>query len=70
MTAADFEQLTTAEVECLLRSRLSTFMEAGAEPCAALLLAAQVEVPEEEAVELLEHGFSVGLTLRLLYTAI
>jgi hypothetical protein len=53
----------------LLRRRLNLFLDAGAAPCAALVLAAQVEVPEEAAVELLEQGFSVDLTLRLLYTA-
>ena len=68
MTAAQFEQLTASEVECLLRRRLNLFLDAGAAPCAALVLAAQVEVPEEAAVELLEQGFSVDLTLRLLYT--
>lgn len=69
MTAAQFEQLTASEVECLLRRRLNLFLDAGAAPCAALVLAAQVEVPEEAAVELLEQGFSVDLTLRLLYSA-
>jgi hypothetical protein len=68
VTAAQFEQLTATEVECLLRRRLNLFLDAGAAPCAALVLAAQVEVPEEAAVELLEQGFSVDLTLRLLYT--
>ena len=68
MTAAQFEQLTASEVECLLRRRLNLFLDAGAAPCAALVLAAQVEVPEEAAVDLLEQGFSVDLTLRLLYT--
>ena len=68
VTAAQFEQLTASEVECLLRHRLNLFLDAGAAPCAALVLAAQVEVPEEAAVELLEQGFSVDLTLRLLYT--
>ena len=69
MTAAEFELLTTDEAECLLRRRLHVFLDAGAPPCAALVLAAQVEVPEEVAVELLEQGFSVDLTLRLLYAA-
>lgn len=69
MTAAQFEQLTASEVESLLRRRLNLFLDAGAAPCAALVLAAQVEVPEEAAVELLRQGFSVDLTLRLLYSA-
>jgi hypothetical protein len=46
---------------------LNRFVNAGATPCAALVLAAQVEIPEEEAVRFLEFGFSVDLTLRLLY---
>jgi hypothetical protein len=69
VTAAEFELLTTDEVECLLRRRLNLFVNAGAPACAALLLAAQVEVSAEEAVVLLEQGFSVDLTLRLLYDA-
>ena len=69
MTAAEFELLTTDEAECLLRRRLHLFLDAGAPPCAALVLAAQVEVPEQVAVELLQQGFSVDLTLRLLYAA-
>jgi len=69
MTAAQFEQMTTAEVECLLRRRLNLFVEAGAAPCAALILAAQVEIPEEAAVHLLQQGVSVDLTLQLLYRA-
>jgi hypothetical protein len=67
VTAAEFELLTSAEAECLLRRRLNLFVNAGATPCAALVLAAQVEIPEEEAVRFLEHGISVDLTLRLLY---
>jgi hypothetical protein len=67
VTAAEFELLTAAEAECLLRRRLHLFVNAGAPVCAALLLAAQVEVSAEEAVVLLEQGFSVDLTLRLLY---
>ena len=69
MTAAEFELLTTDEAECLLRRRLHLFLDAGASPCGALVLAAQVEVPEEEAVRLLQQGLSVDLTLRLLYAA-
>jgi hypothetical protein len=69
MTAAQFERMTTGEVECLLRRRLNLFVDAGAPPCAALVLAAQVEVPEDAAVLLLEHGMSVELTLQLLYRA-
>jgi hypothetical protein len=69
VTAAEFERLTATEVECLLRRRLNLFVNAGATPCAALILAAQVEIAEEEAVRLLEFGFSVDLTLRLLYEA-
>lgn len=69
VTAAEFELLTTDEAECLLRRRLRLFLDAGASPCGALVLAAQVEVPEEEAVQLLRQGLSVDLTLRLLYAA-
>jgi hypothetical protein len=67
LTAAEFEELDDAEVDRLLRRRLNRFVNAGAAPCAALVLAAQVEIPEEEAVRFLEFGFSVDTTLRLLY---
>ena len=69
MTAAEFERLTSAEAECLLRLRLRTFLAAGAEPCEALLLAAQVEIDESAAVQLLKEGFSADLALRLLHAA-
>lgn len=69
VTAAEFERLSAADVECLLRRRLNLFVNAGATPCAALLLAAQVEIPEDEAVRFLEAGISVDVTLRLLYEA-
>jgi len=67
VTAAEFEHLTEADAECLLRRRLKTFLAAGAEPCEALILAAQVEVAEAAVVELLRQGMSGDLTLRLLY---
>lgn len=69
MTAADFEQLTAAEAECLLRERLGLFVAAGADPCEALLLAAQIEIDGNAVVELLKEGFSADLTLRLLHAA-
>ena len=67
VTAAEFEQLTAPEAECLLRGRLSLFLDAGAAPCEALLLAAQVEVAEEAALQLLQRGLTADLALRLLY---
>jgi hypothetical protein len=69
MTAAEFERLTASEAEGLLRQRLRVFIAAGAEPCEALLLAAQVEIDETSAVQLVREGFSADLTLRLLHTA-
>jgi len=67
VTAAEFELLAEAEAECLLRQRLRAFLDAGADPCEALILAAQVEVPQAAVVELLRQGVSGDLTLRLLY---
>ena len=67
MTAAEFEQLTASEAECLLRGRLRLFLDAGAAPCDGLLLAAQVEIAEAAAVQLLQQGLSADLALRLLY---
>ena len=67
MTAAEFEELTTDEAESLLRRRLWSFIGAGAAPGEALLLAAQVEVPERAAAQLLRQGLSGDLALRLLY---
>jgi hypothetical protein len=69
MTVAEFEHLTAVEAESLLLRRLNVFVDAGAAPCAALVLAAHVEVPEQTAVQLLEQGLSVDLALRLLYEA-
>ena len=66
VTAAEFEQLTAPEAECLLRGRLRSFLDAGAAPCEALLLAAQVEVAEDAALQLLHKGLSADLALRLL----
>ena len=66
MTAAEFEQLTAPEAEGLLRGRLRSFLDAGAAPCEALLLAAQVEVAEGAALQLLQQGLSADLALRLL----
>jgi len=51
----------------MLRRRLRLFLAAGADPCGALILAAQIEVSEDTAVHLLEQGLSADLTLRLLY---
>jgi hypothetical protein len=67
VTAAEFELLTASEVECLLRQRMRRFLEAGADPTGALLLAAQIEVSEEAAVGALTQGLSAQLALRLLY---
>jgi hypothetical protein len=66
VTAAEFEQLTAPEAGCLLRGRLRSFLDAGAAPCEALLLAAQVEVAEDAALRLLRRGLSADLALRLL----
>jgi hypothetical protein len=67
VTAAEFEHLTVAEAEDVLRLRLRLFLSAGAELTGALLLAAQVEIPQETALQLLRMGFSAETTLRLLY---
>jgi hypothetical protein len=67
VTAAEFEQLTAFEAECVLRRRLSLFLNVGAEPCEALLLAAQVEIAAGAAVDLMQRGLSADLALRLLY---
>src|SRR6266536_5341450 len=66
VTAAQFEQLTSAEAEGLLRHRLREFLDAGAAPGGALLLAAQVEIELDAALGLLMQGCSAELTLRIL----
>lgn len=66
MTAAQFEQLSAAEAEGLLRRRLREFLDAGAAPGGALLLAAHVEIDVGSAVDLLVRGCSAELTLRIL----
>jgi hypothetical protein len=69
VTAAEFEHLTASEAEGLLMQRLRSFLDAGASPSGALVLAAQVEVTEEAAVALLRQGCSPDLTLRMLFRA-
>jgi hypothetical protein len=66
MTAAQFEELTPAEAEDLLRSRLRRLLDAGADPAGALLLAARVEIGIGPAVELITQGCSAELALRIL----
>ena len=66
MTAAQFEQLTAEEAEGLLRWRLQRFLDAGAEPSGAVILAAQVDIGLEPAIELLAQGCSAELALRIL----
>jgi hypothetical protein len=66
MTAAQFEELTPAEAEDLLRRRLRRLLDAGADPAGGLLLAAQVDIGIEAAVELLSQGCSAQLALRIL----
>ena len=68
VTAAEFERLTAAESECLLRRRLRLFIQAGATPTGALLLAAQVEIGEQAALAMLRDGFSAEDSLRVLYS--
>lgn len=52
--------------ENLLRRRIERFVAAGAPRKAAMVLAAQVEVAEDEAVELLGRGVSPQHVLELL----
>jgi hypothetical protein len=66
MTAAQFEELTPAEAEDLLRTRLRRFLDAGADPSGALLLAAQVDIGIEPVLELLAQGCPATLALRIL----
>jgi hypothetical protein len=67
VTAAEFEHLTVAEAEDVLRVRLRLFLSAGADLTGALRLAARVEIPQETASQLLRLGFPAETTLRLLY---
>ncbi|HYX87917.1 MAG TPA: hypothetical protein VE753_00975 [Gaiellaceae bacterium] len=66
MTAAQFEHLTPGEAEELLRFRLRRLLDAGADPTGALLLAVQVEIGLEPAIELLKQGCSAEVALRIL----
>lgn len=50
----------------LLRRRIERFIAAGAPRGAAVVLAAQVEIPEDEAAELLERGMPADRVLQLL----
>jgi hypothetical protein len=66
MTAAQFEDLTPNEAENLLRWRLRRLLDAGADPAGGLLLAAQVDIGLEPAIELLSQGCPAQLALRIL----
>jgi hypothetical protein len=66
MTAAQFEDLTPAEAEDLLRWRLRRLLDAGADPAGGLLLAARVDIGLEPAMELLTQGCPATLALRIL----
>ncbi len=56
MTAAQFEELATPEVEAVLRWRFEELVRAGYDPGNALILASHVEVDLHEATGLLERG--------------
>jgi hypothetical protein len=50
----------------LLGRRIERFVAAGAPRGAAIILAAQIEIPEDDAVELLECGVPARSVLELL----
>jgi hypothetical protein len=68
MPAAEVERAAVVEeAETAPRRCLRLFLRAGATLSWVCVLAAEVEVDEETAIQLFREGFSAQLTLRLLY---
>jgi hypothetical protein len=65
MTAAQFEELETPEVEAVLRWRFEELVRAGYDPGSALILASHVEVDLHHATGLLARGCSPEMALQI-----
>lgn len=65
MTAAQFEQLETPEIEAVLRWRFEVLVGAGYDPGSAMVLASHVEVDVHDAARLLERGCPPETALRI-----
>jgi len=65
MTAAQFEELETPEVEAVLRWRFEQLIRAGYDPGSALILASHVEVDLHDARNLLARGCSPETALQI-----
>jgi len=65
MTAAQFEELKTPEVEAVLRWRFEELVRAGYDPGSALILASHVEVDLHDAADLVAQGCSPEIALRI-----
>ncbi len=65
MTAAQFEELETPEVEAVLRWRFEELVRAGYDPGSALILASHVEVDLHAATGLLARGCSPEMALQI-----
>ncbi len=65
MTAAQFEELETPEVEAVLRWRFEELIRAGYDPGSALILASHVEVDLHDATNLVTQGCSPEIALRI-----
>ena len=65
MTAAQFEELETPEVEAVLRWRFEELIRAGYDPGSALILASHVEVDLHTATSLVARGCSSEIALQI-----
>jgi hypothetical protein len=65
MTAAQFEELATPEVEAVLRWRFEELVRAGYDPGSALVLASHVEVDLHHAASLVARGCSPEMALKI-----
>ena len=65
MTAAQFEELETPEVEMVLRWRFEELIRAGYEAGNALILASHLEVDLHAAASLLDRGCPPELAMQI-----
>ena len=65
MTAAQFEELESPEVEAVLRWRFEELVRAGYDPGSALILASHVEVNLHDATRLVARGCSPEIALQI-----
>ncbi len=66
MTAAQFEMLTDADADEVLRWRFSLLIRAGYEDCEAIAIASNAAIDLHAAEDLVRRGCPSGTALRIL----